>query len=121
MLKEGDPNAEANLSITSCVSDNDYTIAVCDNGGSFAQETIDLLQMHQTELLRWMKGQLEGIEQKLEEDISAQESFENLPVGLGLLLSRLILKELYRGDLEINNQSKNVTVKCKKAEIFEVS
>jgi hypothetical protein len=112
-LRGEDQSANAKLCITSCVSDNDYTITVVDSGGSFNQKTIELLQKPQKDLLTWMKNQLEGIEQA-ENGVYAQESYESLPVGLGLLLSRLILTELYSGDLNINNQPKSVTVKCKK-------
>ena len=103
-------SAKAELHLTSCVSENYYTINVFDSGGPFEQETIDLLKLSQTELLTWMKDRLEDIE-NLKDDIETQKEFEGLPVGLGLPLSRLILQKLYRGDVEISNQPKSVTVK----------
>lgn len=116
-LREKNLDAKAELRITSHVSGNYYVITVCDSGGPFGQETMEHLEMSLEDLITWMKDELENIEKSSEDDLDeeVEELFLNLPVGLGLLLSRLILKELYSGDLEINNQPKSVTVKCKKA------
>ena len=113
-LRERDAFAKAELRVTSCVSEDDYIITIYDSGEPFNEETIQLLQQPQKALVTWMKEQLEALETTPPR--VAEKSYRNLPVGLGLLLSQLILTELYNGRMQIKNEpEKSVSVRCENA------
>jgi hypothetical protein len=118
-LRERDVSARAELHITSCVSEEDYIITIYDSGEPFNEETIQLLQQPQKALVTWMKEQLETLETTPPR--AAEKLYRNLPVGLGLLLSQLILTELYNGRLQIQNEpKKSVSVRCDKASMASI-
>jgi CHASE2 domain-containing sensor protein len=113
-LREKDTSAKAELRITSCVSEDDYTITIYDSGEPLNEKTIQLLQQPQKALIKWMKERLEALE--TEHPKTAEKSYRNLPVGLGLLLSQLILTEFYKGRMQIKNEpEKSVLVRFERA------
>jgi len=97
------------------VQENKCNIEIRDNGEEFDSKTKEMLDYDIQNFLIKVKAHIDNIEGRiLDEQSKATSDFEELRIGIGLVLAKIIVNKIYRGDITLTQdetqQTKNVSI-----------